>query len=111
MELLFSFHFNSVQSNSVADVASASFGVPAWVTGVVLVVFVTFLIYGGIQRISSVSSVVIPMMAIFYMFGAFIIIVINYDLIIPAFQLIFYHAFNPVAATGGFAGIIVAEAA
>ena len=40
----------------------------------------------------------------------YLLVILHYDLIIPAFQLIFYHAFNPVAATGGFAGIIVAEA-
>ncbi|MED1560853.1 transporter [Alkalihalobacillus alcalophilus ATCC 27647 = CGMCC 1.3604] len=101
---------NSVQSNSVADVASSSFGVPHWLTGVILIIFVSYLIYGGIQRISTVSGVFIPIMAIFYMLGAILIIVLNYNLIIPSFQLIFHHAFNPVAATGGFAGIIVAEA-
>lgn len=49
-------------------------------------------------------------MAVLYMGGAALILILNYDMIIPAFQLIFYHAFNPVAATGGFVGIVVAEA-
>ncbi|KMK78096.1 alanine/glycine:cation symporter family protein [Alkalihalobacillus pseudalcaliphilus] len=101
---------NSVQSNSVADVAFKSFNVPHWVTGIVLVVFVSVIIYGGIQRISTVSSIFVPMMALFYMFGALIIIVMNYSLILPSFGLIFEYAFTPIAAVGGFAGITVAQA-
>ncbi|WZY00659.1 sodium:alanine symporter family protein [Bacillus sp. FSL W7-1360] len=101
---------NSVQSNTVAGVAETSFSVPHWVTGVVLVLFVGFIIFGGLQRIATVSSIAVPFMALLYMLGASIILIINYDLIIPAFQTIFYYAFNPVAATAGFVGIIVSEA-
>ncbi|MFB4213955.1 alanine/glycine:cation symporter family protein [Shouchella sp. JSM 1781072] len=101
---------NSVQSNTIADVASTSFGVPGWVTGVILVILVSFIIFGGIQRISTVASFFVPIMAILYMGGAILILILNYNLIIPAFEMIFYYAFNPVAAVGGFVGIVVAEA-
>ncbi|AIC93663.1 alanine/glycine:cation symporter family protein [Shouchella lehensis] len=101
---------NSVQSNTVADVANNSFSVPNLLTAVSLVILVGLIIFGGIQRISLLSTIFVPTMAVLYMGGALLIIFLNYDMIIPAFELIFYHAFNPVAATGGFAGIIVAEA-
>lgn len=49
-------------------------------------------------------------MAFLYMGGAILILILNYDKIIPAFELIFYYAFHPVAAAGGFLGIAVSEA-
>ncbi|TDL31028.1 sodium:alanine symporter family protein [Jeotgalibacillus sp. S-D1] len=101
---------NSVQSNTIADVTSTSFGMPNWVTGLILVILVSVIILGGIQRISTVASVFVPVMAFLYMGGALLILIINYDMILPAFELIFYYAFNPVAAAGGFIGVVVSEA-
>ncbi|WP_273129759.1 alanine/glycine:cation symporter family protein [Bacillus weihaiensis] len=101
---------NSVQSNTIADVTSNSFGMPNWVTGVVLIVLVSVIIFGGIQRISTVASFFVPIMAFLYMGGALLILILNYDMILPAFELIFQYAFNPVSAAGGFVGIVVSEA-
>ncbi|MGO4886602.1 alanine/glycine:cation symporter family protein [Anaerobacillus sp. MEB173] len=101
---------NSVQSNTIADVTSNSFGIANWVTGLILVLLVSFIIFGGIQRISTVASFFVPIMAFLYIGGAIIILILNYDMIIPAFQLIFHYAFNPVAAAGGFLGVVVSEA-
>jgi AGCS family alanine or glycine:cation symporter len=101
---------NSVQSNTIADVTSNSFGMPNWVTGVILVLLVSFIIFGGIQRISAVASFFVPIMAFLYIGGALLILILNYDMIFPAFELIFYYAFNPVAAAGGFLGVVVSEA-
>ncbi|WP_100371668.1 alanine/glycine:cation symporter family protein [Bacillus sp. FJAT-45037] len=101
---------NSVQSNTIADVTSNSFGMANWVTGLILIVLVSVIIFGGIQRISTVASIFVPIMAFLYMGGATIILILNYDMIIPAFELIFYYAFNPVAAAGGFLGVVVSEA-
>ncbi|ARK32862.1 Amino-acid carrier protein AlsT [Halalkalibacter krulwichiae] len=101
---------NSVQSNTIADVTSNSFGMANWVTGLILVVLVSVIIFGGIQRISTVASFFVPIMAFLYMGGAILILILNYDMIIPAFELIFYYAFNPVAAAGGFLGVVVSEA-
>jgi AGCS family alanine or glycine:cation symporter len=101
---------NSVQSNTIADVTSNSFGMANWVTGLILVVLVSVIIFGGIQRISTVASFFVPIMAFLYMGGAILILILNYDMIIPAFELIFFYAFNPVAAAGGFLGVVVSEA-
>jgi AGCS family alanine or glycine:cation symporter len=86
---------NTVQANSVADVLNTSFGIPTWLTGVVLMVLVGAVILGGIRRIGPVGLVVL---------------VINAAEIPNALRLIFVHAFTPVAATGGFAGAAVAAA-
>ncbi|WP_211274640.1 alanine/glycine:cation symporter family protein [Anaerobacillus arseniciselenatis] len=101
---------NSVQSNTIASVMETSFGVSNIITGILLAGLAGLIIFGGIQRISSVASFFVPIMAVLYITGALIILAVNYDQIIPAFQLIFYYAFNPVAATGGFIGVLVSEA-
>ncbi|MBB5172591.1 alanine/glycine:cation symporter family protein [Texcoconibacillus texcoconensis] len=100
---------NSVQSNTVADVMDTSFGTPNIVTAIVLSLLAGIIIFGGLQRISTVTSFFVPLMAMLYIFGSLLILFINYDQIIPAFEMIFYYAFNPVAATGGFVGIVVSE--
>lgn len=101
---------NSVQSNTIAAVMKSSFGVEYLVTGLVLAGLASLIILGGIKRISDVASFIVPIMAVLYIGGSLIIIGLNFDQIIPAFKLIFYYAFNPLAATGGFVGILVSEA-
>lgn len=98
---------NTVQANSVADVLSSSYGVPAWVTGVILLVLVGAVILGGIKRIAQVAGKLVPFMAIAYLLAGLIVLTINAAEIPAAFGLIFTHAFTPVAATGGFAGAAV----
>lgn len=101
---------NSVQSNTIASVMKDSFGVNEIVTGVILAALTALIVFGGIQRISTVASFFVPIMAFLYIAGSLIILFINYDQIIPAFETIFHYAFNPVAAAGGFAGILVMDA-
>ncbi|HZG72949.1 MAG TPA: sodium:alanine symporter family protein [Chondromyces sp.] len=101
---------NSVQSNTIASVMDQSFGVSGLTTGIVLAVLTFLIIFGGIQRISTVAGFFVPMMAFLYIGGALLIIFLNADQIIPSFKLIFEYAFSPIAATGGFVGIAVTEA-
>ncbi|QHE60643.1 alanine/glycine:cation symporter family protein [Rossellomorea vietnamensis] len=101
---------NSVQSNTIADVMGTSFHINNLTTGIILAVLTGLIIFGGIQRISTVASFFVPVMAFLYIGGSLLIIVLNYDMIIPAFKMIFFYAFNPVAAAGGFTGIIISEA-
>ncbi|KAB7706630.1 amino acid carrier protein [Bacillus aerolatus] len=100
---------NSVQSNTIADVMRG-FHIDGWVTGIVLVILTALIIFGGLQRISTVAGFFVPIMAVLYIGGSLLIIGINHDQIIPSFQLIFHYAFNPISAVGGFAGVVVAEA-
>src|SRR5699024_12223610 len=73
---------NSVQSNTIADVASSSFHINGWVTGVVFVIFTGLIVFGGLNRISNVAGVFVPMMAILYIGASLVILAINYDQII-----------------------------
>ena len=98
---------SSVQSNSVAQSIHASFGIDGWITGVVLTVFTAVVILGGIKSISKVSSVIVPFMAVFYVLGGLIIILLNLDALMPALELIFSDAFTGNAVAGGALGTVI----
>ncbi|ABV89045.1 alanine/glycine:cation symporter family protein [Shewanella pealeana] len=98
---------NTVQANSVADALSSNFGVPNWITGVVLMVLVGAVLMGGIKRIADVAGKLVPMMTIFYLAAGVAVLVVYASEIPAAIELILHSAFNPVAAQGGFAGAAV----
>ncbi len=98
---------NMVQSNSVADALESSFGVPFWVTGIVLSIATAAVILGGIKSIGRVTGILVPVMIVFYMGGALFILLLHLDQLPGAFALIFKGAFTPTAATGGFLGATV----
>lgn len=100
---------NMVQANTMADSMSA-FGVPTWVTGAVAIVLVGAVILGGVKRIGATAEKLVPFMAVVYVIGSLIVILLNVSHIGSAFGQIFYYAFNPAAAAGGFAGSAVAMA-
>ncbi len=74
-----------------------------WTIGIVLSILVGFVIIGGIRRIGRVASYLVPFMSVVYVLSALIVLLMHADQILPAFELIFYHAFNPAAAVGGSA--------
>ena len=98
---------NMVQSNSVADAVEATFHIPFYVTGLALMIFTALVVLGGIKNIGRVTGVVVPVMILFYIAGALLIIVLNITAVPAAFALIFKYAFTPSAAAGGFAGATV----
>jgi AGCS family alanine or glycine:cation symporter len=98
---------NMVQSNSVADAVNATFHVPMYITGIVLMVLTAMVILGGIKSIGKVTGVVVPIMIIFYMGGALLVLLLNIGAIPKALMLVFEEAFTPTAASGGFAGASV----
>jgi len=101
---------NMVQSNTLAQALDTGFGVPAWLTGIVLVFAVGAVTLGGISRIARTASKVVPLMALVYVLGSLTILVLHFDMIPGAFRMIFVSAFEPAPAAGGFAGATVAEA-
>ena len=98
---------NTVQSNSVSQVLHDSFSVPPLVTGLVLMLLVGAVVLGGIKRIARVASWLVPMMALSYVLMSLVVIVVNLEAVPGAIVTIVESAFNPVAATGGFAGATV----
>ena len=98
---------NTIQSNSVADALSSSFGIPPLVTGIIIAVLVALVLLGGIKRIGDVAGKLVPIMALFYVGGGLIILITHFDRIPAAFADIIHYAFNPAAAAGGFAGATI----
>jgi len=92
---------NAIQANTIADSMQSSYGVPMWVTGLVTSALVFLVIIGGIRRIGSVTAVLSPLMAIIYVAGASIILIINYETFFPSLGLIFREAFSPSAGIAG----------
>lgn len=99
-----------VQSNSIASAFNGALGVPNWISGICVAILIGFVIIGGIRSIASFSEKIVPIMAIFYLFGACAILLFNYAYVLPAFRAIFVAAFNPEAVVGGGAGIAIQQA-
>jgi AGCS family alanine or glycine:cation symporter len=95
---------NMPQINSIASAVEHTFHIDPWVTGVVLSVLLALVIVGGIRRIAHVAEAIVPTMALIYVAGALIVIVGNYENILPSFKAIFADIFSGSAAVGGFLG-------
>jgi AGCS family alanine or glycine:cation symporter len=108
--LALGFMGNMVQSNSIAVAMNNAFGVNQTAVGIVIAILTALIIIGGIKRIGRVTEYLVPIMASFYLLGAFIIICMNLTEILPAFRDIFVGAFNPHAVGGGVLGTGIREA-
>ena len=95
---------NMPQINNIANVMETEFSVPKLMTGLVLGGLLWVIIIGGITRIAAVASKIIPIMGVIYFGGALIVLVNNYENIIPSFNAIFSQVFTGSAAVGGFLG-------
>lgn len=95
---------NTVQANSISSMMTNQFGTPTWITGIVMAFLTGFVILGGVKRIASVCDKLVPFMAVFYVIGCVIILVMTYSTIPSTIRLIFKSAFSGQAAVGGFAG-------
>lgn len=92
---------NAVQANTVADVMQSDFQIPVWITGLITASLVAAVILGGIKRIGRVTARLVPFMGILYVAGAAVILLLNYDAILPSLETIFSYAFNPKAGALG----------
>jgi len=98
---------NMTQGNSIATMVSANFGLPSWISGIILSVGTALVILGGVKSIAKCCEKLVPFMAGFYVLGCIIILIINASLIGPAFKMIVGSAFSGNAAGGGFVGATV----
>lgn len=101
---------NLTQGNSIAEAMDTTFSVPTWVTGLCVAGFAALIVLGGIQSIGSVTSKIVPFMAVFYSVGAVICICMNAQNLPQGLSDLFASAFNGQAAAGGVAGATVAMA-
>lgn len=98
---------NTVQASEVARVLDTSFGIEPVISGGVMAALVGIVLLGGIRSIARVASSIVPIMAIVYVLGCSVILIINFSALPQALATIFVSAFNPAAAEGGFAGAAV----
>ncbi len=101
---------NTVQANSIATMVRDTFGIATWISGVLMATLTALVILGGIKSIAAVCEKLVPFMAIFYVAGCLIILVLNAAEIPGTVALIVSSAFNGQAAVGGFLGAGVREA-
>ncbi len=100
--------FSALQSNSIASAMSGAFGLPNLVTGIAIVVCVSMIIYGGIQRIAAVAERLVPFMAAAYLLLALFIITSNIGEVPALLGSIFSHAFGLNEAVAGTTGGVIA---
>ncbi|WP_312811543.1 sodium:alanine symporter family protein [Sedimentibacter sp.] len=102
---------NTVQANSISNMMSNQFDLSPHITGIALAVLTGIVIIGGVKRIASVCDKLVPFMAVFYVIGCTIILVMTAKTIPATIGLIVSNAFTGTAATGGFAGSTIMLAA
>ena len=98
-----------VQSNSIAETMNTAFGIPTWVMGLIVVILAGTVFIGGVSRLAAVTEKIVPIMAVLYVLGSLVVLIMNAANIPATFALIFQCAFNPDATVGGATfGIIAA---
>ena len=102
---------NAVQANSTCEGISMAFGIPHIYTAVFLAVTVGLVIFGGLTRIATVTVLLVPFMAIFYIIGAFAVVFSHIDAVPGAISMALHGAFgDPQALPGALAGWAVKAA-
>ncbi|MGY3481017.1 MULTISPECIES: alanine/glycine:cation symporter family protein [Staphylococcus] len=105
----FAFVFNTVQSNTIAESLKTQYNVSPIVTGIILAIVTAIIIFGGVRSIATLSSIIVPVMAIIYIGLVAVILIFNYDQIIPMIATIIKNAFGFEQATGGAVGAAVLQ--
>ena len=92
---------NTVQANSIAIMVKETMGVSPHISGGIMAILTGIVILGGVKSIARVCEMLVPFMAIFYVIGCTVLLVMNATYVFPAISLIFSSAFTPQAAGGG----------
>lgn len=99
--------YGMVQSNSVVDAVSMVGNQSRLILGIVVALISAWVIIGGVKRIGQTATALVPFMAALYLVMSGVVLASHYDMILPAFKLIFTSAFTGQAAVGGFLGSTV----
>jgi len=100
---------NMTQANSIANAVLNTFGVPTWITGLIITSLALVVLLGGIKSIGKVSGILVPFMAVFYFAAGVLVILINIENVPAGLAQIFSMAFSPTAIAGGVGGSIIAS--
>ncbi|MBS6469448.1 alanine:cation symporter family protein [Phocaeicola barnesiae] len=102
--ITFGFAFNSVQSNTMSAALESAFAVKPWLSGTIISVLTLIIIFGGVQRIATISSIIVPIMAVGYILLALFVVLSNIDRIPTVIGQIIGNAFGWHQAVGGGIG-------
>lgn len=105
----FAFSFNTVQSNTICAAFEQAFQIDHITMGIILTISTLLIIFGGIQRIAKVSSIIVPVMALGYILLAIVIVGMNITQIPAIFKLIINSAFGWEQAFGGGIGVALMQ--
>ena len=105
----FAFSFNTVQSNTICAAFEQAFQVNNTMMGIILTGLTVLIIFGGIQRIAKVSSIIVPLMALGYILLAFTIVLMNITRLPEVIEIIIANAFGWEQALGGGIGIALMQ--
>ena len=95
---------NMTQVNAISGNMESVFGLPTWITGVIVLILVGLVVVGGLKRIAAVTEKIVPFMVILYMLGTITIFILHIDQIGSVFSSIFKSGFGLEAAAGGVVG-------
>src|SRR3989338_7822599 len=101
---------NMVQANSIAQMARETFHISPWITGIVITALTAVVILGGVKSIARTCERLVPFMAIFYVAGCLILLILKFETLPDTIMLILKSAFTGQAAIGGFLGAGMKEA-
>lgn len=101
---------NMVQANSIAQMVQETFHVAPWITGIVITALTGVVILGGVRSIARTCEKLVPFMAVFYIAGCLILLILKFETLPQTILLILKSAFTGQAAVGGFLGAGVKEA-
>lgn len=96
--------FINIQTYTVSEAVGNTFGVSLIVIAVIYTVLLYLMIYGGLQGLGKISSILIPIMCLFYIIVGVIIILLNINMIPGIIAGVVKSAFTGTAAAGGFLG-------
>lgn len=102
--------YGSVQSDTIQKTWENAFNIPTWVTALIITALTALVILGGLKRIGSVTTVIVPFMAFSFIIFAVILILANVTAVPLAFASIFTSAFSAKSALGGFMGYGISQA-
>ena len=105
--ITFALSNNSVQSNTICSAMETAFGMNPTIVGIALSIITLFVVFGGIQRVAKVSSIVVPIMAVGYLIISIVVVIMNINLVPHVLRVIVENAFGIGPVTGGGLGMTI----
>lgn len=101
---------NLVQSNTISGILYSNYGVPTYMTGVVLIILLLCITLGGLKRLANLAMNLVPAMSIFYIVIGLLVVLLNIQQLPHVFAEIFTQAWSFDSVAGGTGGYVIAKA-